>query len=34
VATDSEADEIVNKAQEFYELVEGWIKSKFPALKA
>jgi hypothetical protein len=33
VATDSEADEIVNKAQEFYELVEGWIKSKFPALK-
>jgi hypothetical protein len=34
VATDSEADEIVNKAQEFYELVEGWIKSKFPALQA
>jgi hypothetical protein len=34
VATDSEADEIVNKAQEFYELVEGWIRSKFPALKA
>jgi hypothetical protein len=33
VATDSEADEIVNKAREFYELVEGWIKSKFPTLK-
>lgn len=34
VATDSEADEIVKKAREFYELVEGWIRSKFPALKA
>jgi hypothetical protein len=34
VATDSEAAEIVNKAQEFYELVEGWIRSKFPALQA
>ena len=33
VATDSEADEIVSKAREFYELVEGWIKSKFPTLK-
>ena len=34
VATDSEADEIVNKAREFYELVEAWIESKFPTLKA
>ena len=33
VATDSEADEIVDKAREFYELVEQWIKSKFPTLK-
>ena len=33
VATDSEADEIVSKAREFYELVGGWIKSKFPTLK-
>jgi hypothetical protein len=33
VATDSEADEIVDTAREFYELVEQWIKSKFPTLK-
>ncbi len=33
VATDSEAEEIVNKAREVYELVEGWIKTKFPTLK-
>jgi hypothetical protein len=33
VATDSEADEIVAKAREFYELVEGWIESKFPNLR-
>lgn len=33
VATDSEADEIVRKATEFYELVETWIESKFPTLK-
>ena len=33
VATDSEADEIVNKAREFYDLVEAWIQSKFPAFK-
>jgi len=33
VATDSEADEIVRKATEFYELMEKWIESKFPTLK-
>jgi hypothetical protein len=33
VATDSEADEIVNKAREFYDFVEAWIESKFPSLK-
>jgi hypothetical protein len=33
VATDSEADEIVNKAREFYDVVEAWIESKFPDLK-
>lgn len=33
VATDSEADEIVNKAREFHELVEAWVESKFPNLK-
>lgn len=33
VATNSEADENVRKATEFYELVETWIESKFPALK-
>ena len=33
VATDTEADEIVNKAREFHELVEAWIESKFPTLK-
>jgi hypothetical protein len=34
VATDSEANEIVAKAGEFYELVEAWITPKFPTLKA
>jgi hypothetical protein len=34
VATDTEADEIVNKAREFYSIVEAWIESKFPTLKA
>jgi hypothetical protein len=34
VATDSEADEIVSKAREFYDVVEAWIGSKFPHLKA
>jgi hypothetical protein len=33
VATDSEADEIVKKTTEFYELVETWIESKLPNLK-
>jgi SAV_6107-like HEPN len=33
VATDSEANEIVQEATDFYEAVEGWIDSKFPALK-
>jgi len=33
VATDSEANEIVEEATEFYEAVEGWIDSKFPTLK-
>jgi uncharacterized protein (UPF0332 family) len=33
VATDSEADEIVTKAREFYDVVEAWIESKFPDLK-
>jgi SAV_6107-like HEPN len=33
VATDSEADEIVNKAREFYGVVETWIEGKFPSLK-
>jgi CCR4-NOT transcriptional regulation complex NOT5 subunit len=33
VATDSEADEIVTKAREFYELVEAWIGSTFPTLR-
>ena len=33
VATDTEAKEIVEKATEFYEVVEHWIGSKFPSLK-
>jgi hypothetical protein len=33
VATDSYADEIVNKAREFYDVVEAWIDSKFPVLE-
>jgi SAV_6107-like HEPN len=33
VATNTEADEIVNKAREFYEIVEAWIESNFPTLK-
>ncbi len=33
VATDTEADQIVNKGREFYDLVEAWIESKFPDLK-
>ncbi len=33
VATGSEADEIVNKAREFYDVVEDWVESKFPDLK-
>jgi hypothetical protein len=33
VATDTEADEIVKKAREFYDLVEGWINSHHPTLK-
>lgn len=33
VATETEADEIVKKAKEFYELVEVWIDSKFSDLQ-
>lgn len=33
VATDTEAKELLKKATEFYEVVEGWIDSKFPDLK-
>lgn len=33
VATDTEAKEILKQATEFYEVVEGWIDSKFPTLK-
>jgi hypothetical protein len=33
VATDTEVDELVTKAQEFYRLVESWIASTFSALK-
>ena len=33
VATDTEAQEILEKASEFYEVVEAWIDSKFPNLK-
>lgn len=33
ISTDVEADEIVRKASEFYDLVEAWIESKFPRLK-
>ena len=33
VATDSEANEIVQQASEFYESVEAWIDSNFPSLR-
>src|SRR5262245_17986752 len=33
VATDTEADEIVEKGIEFAEFVETWIAAKFPLLK-
>ena len=33
VATDSEANEIVQQATEFYEFVEAWIDSNFPNLR-
>ena len=33
VATESEADEIVNKAREFHNIVEAWIETKFQSLK-
>jgi hypothetical protein len=33
VATDTEADEIIRKAKEFYELVETWIESNFPNMR-
>ena len=33
VATETEAAEILQKATEFYELVEGWISSGFHELK-
>lgn len=33
VATDTEAKEILQKAKEFYDLVERWIESTFPPLR-
>ena len=33
VATETEAKEILEKAREFYELVEAWIDAKSPHLK-
>jgi hypothetical protein len=33
VATETEANEILEKASEFHEVVEEWIRSKFPNLK-
>jgi hypothetical protein len=33
VSTESEADEIVRLATEFYEFVEAWVDSRFPALR-
>ena len=33
VATETEASEVLQKAQEFNELVENWIASNYPALK-
>jgi len=33
VATDTEAKEILEKATEFYDVVEAWIDAKFPSLK-
>ena len=33
VATDTEAREMVRKATEFYDVVEGWIGSRFEALR-
>jgi hypothetical protein len=33
VATETEAQEIIEQATAFYEFVEGWIESRFPNLK-
>ena len=33
VATDSEANEIVQQATDFYEFVEAWIDSTFPNMR-
>lgn len=33
VASEFEANEIVQQATEFYEFVEGWIDSSFPSLR-
>jgi hypothetical protein len=33
VATETEAKEIVERATEFYEVIERWVDSKFPNLK-
>jgi hypothetical protein len=33
VATDSEADEIVNQARAFYDVAEAWIVLKLPSLQ-
>lgn len=33
VATETEAQEILEEATQFYELVEAWIDSRFPSLK-
>jgi SAV_6107-like HEPN len=33
VATETEADEIVERVRKFYDAVEAWIESKFPSLR-
>lgn len=34
VATETEANEMLEKAREFQTLIEGWIKTYYPAYKA
>jgi hypothetical protein len=33
VATETETQEIVEKAAELHEVIEGWIGANFPALR-